>query len=106
MWGMHPETYWLAHRPPASRYLTAGLLTNFGGGRTGTATVGEKWAVRGAWPVFRRELAGHPPGLVVDDARGAPYRLARTPTLRAWLREGYARAGEVDGAVLYTRRAE
>ncbi|WP_431037630.1 ArnT family glycosyltransferase [Streptomyces sp. P6-2-1] len=101
VWGMHPETYWLAHRPPASRYLTAGLLTNFGGGRTGTATVGERWAVRGAWPTFRGELAARPPALVVDDARGAPYRLSRTPTLRAWLRAGYVRAGRIDGAVLY-----
>ncbi|MDT0414545.1 glycosyltransferase family 39 protein [Streptomyces sp. DSM 41982] len=106
VWGMHPETYWLAHRPPASRYLTAGLLTNFGGGRTGTTAVGEKWAVRGAWPTFRRELTTRPPALVVDDARGAPYRLSRTPTLRSWLRQGYVREGGVDGAVVYVRRGE
>ncbi|MYX20364.1 glycosyltransferase, partial [Streptomyces sp. SID8380] len=91
---------------PGSRYLTAGLLTNFGGGRTGTTAVGEKWAVRGAWPTFRRELTTRPPALVVDDARGAPYRLSRTPTLRSWLRQGYVREGGVDGAVVYVRRGE
>lgn len=35
VWGIHPETYWLAGRTPATRYLTAGLLTNYSGGRDG-----------------------------------------------------------------------
>ncbi|GGU87416.1 hypothetical protein GCM10010260_20990 [Streptomyces filipinensis] len=102
VWGMHPETYWLAGRTPATRYLTAGLLTNYSGGRDGSE-VGEKYAVAGAWPVFRRELDVHAPALVVDDSRGEPYAPDRVPALRRLLAARYEEAGTVDGAVLYTR---
>ncbi|MFF6994535.1 ArnT family glycosyltransferase [Streptomyces sp. NPDC008313] len=102
VWGIHPETYWLADRTPASRYLTAGLLTNYSGGRDGPR-VGEKYAVAGAWPVFRREMTAHPPALVVDDSGGKPYAPARIPSLRHLLRAGYAPVATADGAVLYAR---
>ncbi|CAL9415587.1 hypothetical protein SUDANB105_01738 [Streptomyces sp. enrichment culture] len=102
IWGMHPETYWFAGRAPASRYLTAGLLTNYSGGRDG-ARVGEQHAVDGAWPVFRRELAADAPALIVDDSRGKPYAPARLPTLRRLLTDRYEVVGRVDGAVLYAR---
>ncbi|MEV8478093.1 glycosyltransferase family 39 protein [Streptomyces sp. NPDC051173] len=99
-WGMHPETYWLADRPPAGRFLTAGLLTNYSGGR-GPSHVGEAYGVPGSWPVFRRELTRRPPALIVDDSRGKPYGPARLPSLRAVLDRGYERVGTADGAVLY-----
>ncbi|MFF9580638.1 ArnT family glycosyltransferase [Streptomyces achromogenes] len=102
VWGMHPETYWLAGRTPATRYLTAGLLTNYSGGRDGSR-VGEAYAVPGAWPVFRRELTTHAPALIADDSRGKPYAPARLPTLRALLASGYTEVARVDGAVLYAR---
>ncbi|MYS22872.1 hypothetical protein GA0115240_14571, partial [Streptomyces sp. DvalAA-14] len=102
VWGMHPEDYWLAGRTPASRFLTAGFLTNFSGGRKGVR-VGERYAVPGAWRVFRAEFAAHPPALVVDDSRGAPYAVDRTPALRRLLRGRYRRVAVVDGAVLYAR---
>ncbi|MET9297469.1 glycosyltransferase family 39 protein [Streptomyces sp. NPDC003077] len=104
IWGMHPEQYWLADRAPGSRFLTAGLLTNYSGGR-GPARVGPAHAVPGTWPTFRRELAARPPALVVDDSRGAPYAPSRTPALRALLHSRYERSGVADGAVLYVRRA-
>ncbi|QJS09404.1 glycosyltransferase [Streptomyces argyrophyllae] len=102
VWGIHPETYWLAGRTPATRYLTAGLLTNYSGGRDGPQ-VGEKYAVAGAWPVFRREMTAHAPALVVDDSRGKPYAPARLPTLHRLLTVGYTEVARVDGAVLYAR---
>ncbi|GAA2328798.1 glycosyltransferase family 39 protein [Streptomyces kunmingensis] len=102
VWGIHPETYWLADREPASRFLTAGLLTNYSGGRDGPR-VGEKYAVTGAWDVFRREFAAQEPRLVVDDSRGAPYGAQRTRSLRRLLAP-YEVAGNVDGTVLYVRR--
>lgn len=102
VWGIHPETYWLANRIPASRYLTAGLLTNYSGGRGGSR-VGEKYAVEGAWPVFRAELARNAPALVIDDSRGKPYAPDRLPTLRRLLAARYEEVGTVDGAVLYAR---
>ncbi|MCH6163194.1 glycosyltransferase family 39 protein [Streptomyces sp. M600PL45_2] len=102
LWGMHPEGYWFAERAPASRYLTAGFLTNFSGGRGG-ARVGERYAMTGAWPYFRRELARRPPELIVDDSRGKPYGAVHTPTLRAYLARHYERVDTVDGAVLYAR---
>lgn len=101
IWGIHPETYWLADRAPATRYLTAGLLTNYSGGRDG-GRVGERYAVRGAWTVFRQEAAAAV--LVVDDSRGKPYAPERVAGLRRLLSAGYEEAGTVDGAVLYVRR--
>lgn len=80
VWGIHPEIYWLADRTPASRFLTAGLLTNYSGGRNGPQ-VGEKYAVEGAWPAFRAEMSAHPPTLVVDDSHDKPYAPERVPTL-------------------------
>ncbi|WP_028802198.1 glycosyltransferase family 39 protein [Streptomyces sp. 142MFCol3.1] len=105
VWGIHPETYWLADRTPASRFLTAGLLTNYSGGRNGPQ-VGEKYGVEGSWPVFREEMSTHPPALVVDDSRAAPYAPERIPSLRRLLTAEYEVAGEVDGAVLYVRETE
>ncbi|MEU3463296.1 glycosyltransferase family 39 protein [Streptomyces sp. NPDC006733] len=102
VWGMHPEQYWLADRTPASRYLTAGFLTNFSGGRGG-ARVGERYAVPGAWRTFGEEAALRPADLIVDDSRGAPYAPALTPTLRRMLDTGYRPVDTVGGAVLYAR---
>ncbi|MGW4235267.1 glycosyltransferase family 39 protein [Streptomyces sp. NPDC004749] len=106
VWGMHPETYWLADRAPASRYLTAGLLTNYSGGRDGPQ-VGEEYAVPGTWPVLAAELRDRPPALIVDDSRGKPFAPDRLPTLRALLALHYEPLpGTVDGAVLYARSSE
>jgi 4-amino-4-deoxy-L-arabinose transferase-like glycosyltransferase len=104
VWGMHPETYWLADRTPATRYLTAGLLTNYSGGRDG-AEVGEKYGMPGSWHVFLGEMATAPPELIVDDSHGKPYRPSRLPDLRRLLGTSYERAGTVDGSVLYRRLA-
>jgi 4-amino-4-deoxy-L-arabinose transferase-like glycosyltransferase len=102
IWGMHPETYLFADRAPASRFLTAGLLTNYSGGRDGPQ-VGEKYAVAGAWSRFRREMAERPPELIVDDSRGRPFAPDRVPTLRRLLAGHYTERSTVDGAVLYVR---
>ncbi|MFF4187524.1 ArnT family glycosyltransferase [Streptomyces sp. NPDC001691] len=102
VWGIHPETYWLARRAPASRYLTAGLLTNYSGGRDGPQ-VGEKYGIDGTWPVFRAELTDRPPALIVDDSRGLPYAADRLPSLRRFLASRYERTAVVDGAVFYAR---
>ncbi|MET9544652.1 glycosyltransferase family 39 protein [Streptomyces sp. NPDC006627] len=101
-WGIHPEGYWLADRPPASRFLTAGLLTNYSGGRNGPQ-VGEKYAVEGAWAAFREEWHAHPPTLVIDDSRGKPYAPSRVPSLRRALAVGYEPVLWVEGAVVYAR---
>ncbi|MET9483942.1 glycosyltransferase family 39 protein [Streptomyces sp. NPDC006638] len=101
VWGIHPETYWFADRAPASRYLTAGLLTNYSGGRDGPR-VGEAYAVAGAWPALTAELRAHPPALIVDDSRGKPFAPERLPTLRRFLARHYEPLPDrVDGAVIY-----
>lgn len=102
LWGMHPEGYWFADRAPASRYITAGFLTNFSGGR-GDSRTGEQYAMDGAWPYFRAELRRRPPEVVVDDARGKGYGVQRIPTLRAHLDRHYRKAFTVEGAVFYLR---
>ncbi|MCZ7457391.1 ArnT family glycosyltransferase [Streptomyces sp. WMMC940] len=105
LWGMHPETYWLADRAPATRYLTAGLLTNYSGGRDGPR-VGEEYAVEGSWRTLTGELRGRLPALIVDDSRGRPYAPEHLPTLRRLLARHYEPLpGDVGGAVLYVRSA-
>ncbi|MBU7600448.1 glycosyltransferase family 39 protein [Streptomyces sp. P38-E01] len=101
-WGMHPEHYWLADRPPASRYLTAGLLTNFSGGRDGP-TVGERYGMDGSWPTLLAEMREDPPRVIVDDSRGQPYEPARMPRLKRILAGEYERMAVVSGAVVYVR---
>ncbi|GLW48278.1 hypothetical protein Stsp02_39400 [Streptomyces sp. NBRC 14336] len=103
LWGMHPETYWLSDRAPATRYLTAGFLTNYSGGRNGPS-VGERYAMKNAWRTFHRELAQQAPRLIVDDSRGKPYAPDRIRPLRRLL-EGYEEVAVVGGAVLYARAA-
>ncbi len=103
VWGMHPEEYWLADRTPASRFLTAGFLTNFSGGHGG-ARVGERYAVPGAWQTFRAEMRDHPPALVVDDSRGLPYGPEHVPAFRQLLRDHYHPIATTDGAVVYALR--
>lgn len=103
IWGMHPEGYWLAKRRPASRYLTAGLLTNFSGGRD-HGGVAPEHAVPGAWRTFRREMADDPPALVVDDSRGAPYRPSEVPDLDRMLKRDYRPVDRIGGTVLYRLR--
>jgi hypothetical protein len=102
---MHPETYWLADRHPATRYLSAGLLTNYSGGRDGPQ-VGERYGAEGAWTIFREEMASRPPALVVDDSPDKPYTPERMPSLRRILAGGYEEAGRPDGAVLYVRAGD
>ncbi|GAA2630220.1 ArnT family glycosyltransferase [Streptomyces axinellae] len=102
LWGMHPEGYWLAGRTPASRYLTAGFLTNFSGGRDG-AMVGEKYAMAGAWSHFRHELRHRPPELIVDDSRDKNYGAERMPTLWRHLRGHYEKVATIDGSDFYLR---
>jgi hypothetical protein len=100
VWGMHPEMYWLSDRRPATRYLTAGLLTNYAGGRDGKR-VGVDEGVPDSWRVFSWEMARRLPEVVVDDSGSAPYRPADIAPIRALLKTHYVRAGQDGGAVIY-----
>ncbi|WP_405588214.1 glycosyltransferase family 39 protein [Streptomyces sp. NBC_01190] len=102
LWGMHPEVYWLADRRPASRFLTAGLLTNFSGNGN-PRRVGAAYAVPGAWPTLRRELAATPACLIVDESAGTPYRMADYPLLKNLLARNYDAVASVAGTRIYRR---
>ncbi|MBC3844243.1 glycosyltransferase family 39 protein [Streptacidiphilus sp. 4-A2] len=101
--GMHPEMYWLADRKPATRYLTAGLLTNFSGGRDGQG-VGVDRGVASSWKVFETEMARHLPEVVVDDSAGAPYAPRYIAPIRALLAAHYDRVGQDGTTVIYRLR--
>nr|QMU80555.1 glycosyltransferase family 39 protein [Streptacidiphilus sp. PB12-B1b] len=104
VWGMHPEMYWLADRRPATRYLTAGFLTNFSGGRDGRG-VGVDKGVASAWKVFDAEMARQLPEVIVDDSGTAPYSPAHIAPIRALLAAHYDRVGQDGTAVIYRLRA-
>jgi len=103
VWGMHPEMYWLSDRRPATRYLTAGLLTNFSGGRAGHG-VGVDQGVAASWKVFDREMARQLPELVIDDSDGAPYAPQYIAPIRALLAAHYDRVGQDGTTVIYRLR--
>jgi len=103
VWGQLPQIYWAANRRPATRFLTAGFLTGFGGGRS-AQHVGQQYAVEGAWDDFRTDLARHPPTVIVDASAGTSFAIERFPAFAAYLDTAYTRAQQVDGVVLYVRR--
>ena len=89
----------------ATRYLTAGLLTNFAGGREPNS-VGVKQAVPGSWKVFDAEMAHKLPGLIVDESGDAPYAPRYIQPLRALLAAHYVRIGSDGTAVFYLLRRD
>ena len=103
LWGMHPEAYWFADRTPASRYLTAGFLTNFSGGRNGVR-VGERYAMDGRMAVLPRASCG-PTRPRWSSTTHAASRTERTgsPRCAPILTRHYEQVGTLDGAVLYVR---
>ena len=103
VWGQFPEVYWAADRLPATRFLTSGFLTGFGGGRS-AQHVGRQYAVDGAWDDFQEDLSRHPPALVVDASVGTSFSIDRFPDFASFLSDNYVPVEEVDGVVLYARR--
>ena len=100
VWGMHPEMYWLADRRPATRYLTAGFLTNYSGGK-GDQRVGEDFSVEDAWKTFDRELSRGLPEIVVDDSGKAAYSPLRIPRIEQLLDTHYRMVGLTGDTVIY-----
>ncbi|GAA5013040.1 ArnT family glycosyltransferase [Kitasatospora paranensis] len=101
VWGMHPELYWLADRRPASRYLTAGFLTNYSGGKD-SQKVGEQYSVSDAWQTFDQELATKGlPEIVVDDSGTAPYQPVLVPRIESLLDTHYEVVGVTGDTVIY-----
>ncbi|MFC1414888.1 ArnT family glycosyltransferase [Streptacidiphilus sp. N1-12] len=103
VWGMNPEVYWLSGRTPATRYLTAGLLTNFAGGRE-PDSVGVNQGVSDSWKVFGKEMAKRLPVVIVDESGNAPYSPRYIQPMRALLAAHYIRIGSDGTAVFYRLR--
>jgi 4-amino-4-deoxy-L-arabinose transferase-like glycosyltransferase len=100
VWGQEPQLYWAADRPPSTRFLTAGFLTGFGGGRS-AQHVGPQYAVDGAWDDFERDLAAHPPVLIVDASANTPFSIDHFPEFASYLGAHYTPVQQVDGTTLY-----
>jgi 4-amino-4-deoxy-L-arabinose transferase-like glycosyltransferase len=103
VWGQFPEVYWAANRRPATRFLTSGFLTGFGGGRS-AGHVGRRFAVDGAWDDFKTDLDLHPPALIVDASVGTSFSIDRFPEFGDFVAANYVRVDTVDGVVLYAHR--
>ncbi|MFI9271640.1 glycosyltransferase family 39 protein [Kitasatospora sp. NPDC052896] len=103
VWGMHPELYWLSDRRPATRYLTAGFLTNFSGGKS-SADVGPQYSVPDAWQTFDQEMAKGLPEIVVDDSGNAPYQPELVPTIENMLDSHYEVIGAYGDTMVYRLR--
>ena len=102
VWGMHPELYWLSDRMPATRYLTAGFLTNFSGGKDGSENVGEDYSVTNAWQTFDKELSDNGlPEVVVDDSGPSPYQPFRVPRIENLLETHYEMVSVFTDTVVY-----
>ncbi|MEY2460224.1 MAG: hypothetical protein QOG30_2054 [Acidimicrobiaceae bacterium] len=103
VWGQFPEVYWASDRPPATRFLTSGFLTGFGGGRS-ASHVGRQYAVDEAWDDFMTDLSLHPPALVVDASVGTSFSIDRFPEFAAFVADNYVRVDDIDDVVLYAHR--
>ena len=104
VWGMHPELYYLSDRKPVTRYLTAGFLTNFSGGK-GTADIGEQYSVPDAWQTFDQEInAKGLPEIVVDDSGNAPYQPTMVPVIENLLDSHYDVVGAFGDTMVYRLR--
>jgi len=103
VWGQFPQAYWASDRRPATRFLNAGFLTGFGGGRS-AEHVGREYAVSGAWDDFESDLAANPPALIVDASVDTSFAVERFPEFASYLDANYTRVDDVDGVVLYRRR--
>ncbi|WTW97907.1 glycosyltransferase family 39 protein [Streptomycetaceae bacterium NBC_01309] len=105
VWGMNPAMYYFSERPPATRFLTAGFLTNFSGGRP-ERQVGESLAVPGAWDQFAEDLMRTRPELVIDDSGpAAAYRPDRIPRFEEFLRANYREVARDRHMIIYRRVA-
>lgn len=102
VWGMNPAVYYFAERPPATRFLTAGFLTNFAGGRP-DSQVGEAYAVPGSWAQFTEDLTRTRPELVIDDSGNAAYRPERIPRFDQFLKAHYRELERQGSTVIYRR---
>ncbi|HJQ42117.1 MAG TPA: glycosyltransferase family 39 protein, partial [Jatrophihabitantaceae bacterium] len=104
VWGQIPQLYWAVDREPATRFLTSGFLTGFGGGRS-AQHVGREYAVPGAWDDFQRDLAAHPPVLIVDVSsktpKGEEFAVEHFPEFESYLHAHYNAVEVVDGATIY-----
>lgn len=109
VWGQYPQAYWASERRPATRFLTAGFLTGFGGGRD-HALVGPEYAVEGAWAQLVADLRLHPPALIVDSSaiidapEPAEMAIEHYPEVAKIVGDDYYEVDRVDGVVLYARR--
>jgi hypothetical protein len=82
VWGMNPEIYFMANRPPASRFITAGLLSGFAGGGDQTDPVVLDFSSGGPIVGLAKDLLRDPngnksypnvPAAFVDDSQDKPY---------------------------------
>lgn len=111
VWGQAPEAYWVADRPPATRFATTGFVTGTSGGRP-YDRVGTKYAAPGAWDDFMADLRAHPPVLIADmttanQRQGSHYPPSRYPRFSRYLREGgWHAVAHVDGVTILAPEAK
>ena len=100
VWGFFPEAAWAADRPLAVRFVHAGFLTGFSGGRrAGDDSRDAK--VPGADDMLWDDLAAHPPVVILDTSdagiRSADQvRLDDQPRLWPWVVERYCLDTTID----------
>lgn len=104
VWGMNPAMYYFSERPPATRFLTAGFLTNFSGGRP-ERQVTEDLAMPGAWDQFAEDVTRTRPELVIDDSGQAAYRPDRIPRFEEFLKANYREVARDRHMIIYRRIA-
>jgi hypothetical protein len=103
VWGMYPQAYWASDRPPATRFLNVGFLTNVSGGVVDRDQVGEAHAVSGTWDELDADLRATPPALVVDTTRGTAIDVRAFPRIRLWLETSYHEVAHVATADIWVR---
>jgi hypothetical protein len=102
VWGMNPELYFMADRPPASRYITAGFLSGFAGGGDQNLTVSPDGnAVQGTILNLALDLEKNRPKVIVDDSQGKSYAPEYIPAIHTLLEENYLQRADIGGTKIY-----
>lgn len=111
IWGSNPELYVMADRVPASRHISAHLLTGAlrPDVRSGAAPPDPDVCPRG-WSTLEADLRASPPAVIVDSSatgyRGYDrFPVGAFPRIARILDESYALAEHVGGYVLWVRRS-
>lgn len=112
VWGYSPAIYWYADRLPATRFMWSDLLVGRVPGAPNTAAAirrAPEFVNPLAWDFFMRDLAQHPPAMIIDIAPTGlhhyeGYSMTNYPRLMDFVQTHYEPLPAFQGAPVWKHR--